>query len=461
MSILDDLPPEILCAIFELCLLDSEIDGRRPSVANSADSEGMPAAVLEALGFMSTGLNDDDFCKLPIEKQSTILQSLALSHVCARWRHVALEFPLMWTRIRLGRRAFITKQNSKSSDTDSSDLVEITSQLLSRSAPLPLHLDIDFLPNEPIHLPLTGMQKRRNDTNIKLVLSEYTDRSYSLRIASDETIITSVLDVFVDRNISKPTDSKTRPTYAPLSILDITLVHSQGKSLWQRREDNAGPSFPADIGIVAPNLTSLRIDGLQISSLPRYELRKAYIANTSLPYTLQHHLLFNTNISKLVLHRIAIPCKRPYRSRAILNPTPSSIASLCLSELQCPAAAGPANDHIDIYSHFFAMSFSPSLLELELAGLSNNAMDGLMRMMLDVTTKLCNVRKLTLRSLPISRVEVGLFLSDVFPGVNELTMHGVRAPWFLTELWQRDMATWPQLTEMVVDLETVKRRDSF
>ncbi|KDR69951.1 hypothetical protein GALMADRAFT_145004 [Galerina marginata CBS 339.88] len=452
MPAVHDLPTEILCAIFELSAAEvGHIAGRHSSyIAQSpapSTSSTSAAAATTAETHAAPPADTTNFCALPSQKDF-LLHCIALSHVCARWRYVAIDLQALWTRLTLGRNAFVSRNYTDVKATDT------TALFLSRSADLPINLDIAFSLDDP-PLPLSWIQKSRYEENIRRVLLPHIQRFHSLRLMSSELVITAVLDVFLERNLSSsPNDT----AYTPLTHLHLVQI-LPSSSITSTSTASAIPQcvqpfFPPDLSLVAPHLTTLRVDGVPISAFPRWRLEHVALRDTFLSYQNHFHLFMKTRISRLVLHRVMIPGGLPY-VRRLIKQHASSVTTLSLSELRC---AGPADEHQDIYTLFFTLSLYHTLRDLELAGLSQEAMVGLVVMLgASPLVVFVELRRLVLKGLDVS-LSAGEAMAAAFPAVSEMVLECVKgAPELVYGLWQGNVGIWPELVEVSLDGELVKR----
>ncbi|PPQ95013.1 hypothetical protein CVT25_000477 [Psilocybe cyanescens] len=428
------LPTEILCAIFELSTIGLTTE------TSHIESRSLTRRRRSTYPIVS----GPKPIALPSHKQ-IFLHCITISHVCKRWRYIAIDLHDLWTRIHLCHNAFISKNYNDSQAT------ETTSMFLSRSANLPLYLDITFALNDP--LALSWIQKSRYEENIRRVLLPHIGRCLSLRLVSSDFIVTAVLDVFLERNLSS---SPNDIGYTPLSHLHLAKVAPSSRRGGPDSPDHGHgqPIYPPDLSIVAPHLKSLYIDDVQIAVFPRWCLETLFLNNTFISYQNHFHVFMKTRITMLVLHRVTIPGGLPYVRRLIAHHA-SSVRSLCLSELRC---GGPEAEHEDMYTLFFALSLYRTLRELELSGLSQDAMSGL-SLMLSANSALVftDMQKLILRSVKLEATTVA-DLTTSFPALNELVLERMdEGSDLVNNSWKGNPAIWPELTEIHVDDKMVKR----
>ncbi|KAH9487452.1 hypothetical protein JR316_0001528 [Psilocybe cubensis] len=316
----------------------------------------------------------------------------------------------------------------------------MTSTFLSRSGKSPLHLDITFAPPDA-RLGLSWIQKTRYEESIRRVLFSHIGRCQSLRVESDEFIITTILDLFLDFNLSPSNNS----VYTPLSRLHLAKTISASPVVSDPPDyGHQQPTFPPDLSVVAPHLTHLYVDGVQVAVFPRWSLERLYLTDLFVSYQNHFHIFMKTRVTTLVLHRVTIPGGIPY-VRQILTYHPSSVTSLRLSELRC---AGPENEHQDIYALFFTLTPYRTLHDLELCGLSEDAMYGLTRMLMSNSELVFSeMRLLTLRNVKLIDTMV-VPLTNATPGLNGLVLDSVGGGSRLLEVWRRHPGIWPQMTEV-------------
>lgn len=409
-----ELPTEILCAIFEISTSQFSLS---PSLMFPASTAETRRAL--RLPFNVTG---SDFCALPSLKDLT-LHCLALSHVCSRWRQVAVDMQSLWALLHIGSNA--VKRH----------LERTTAALLARSSPLPLFLDIavqEYSDLEP------------NQSCIRDTLHEHVHRCHSLRIVSSDLIITDIFDAFVDHTLSN------LPIREDRSLLTKIHVVQTSTTLLK-------PSFPSNLNLVAPSLVSLRSCCASISTYPRWRLQDVFIEEIHLSYHNHFHLFMQTPTKRLILHRIIIPIGTPY-VRRVIDQKKSSVVSLVLSELQC---IGPAEEKQNLYSTFFTLSLCPNLQELELAGLDSPALSGLLEFLRPSPPLVFSeLRKLTLRGIDIPRRATVLTMASAFPALSEMVLESTLsgASTLVYDTWMSLHGIWPQLHEIVLNGEVVRRR---
>ena len=427
MSVAQELPTEVLYSIFELSACRA-LPGPPPSSSTFTDIQ-------------STA----EFCSLPSLKEIS-RHCIALSHICARWRDVAVGLQCLWEHIYLNGNAFNPNYN---------DFISTTHDFLSRSSAHVLCLDImiddsSFSSSSTI-TRLAG--------NISTALYMHIGRCRSLRLFGSDLIITAVLDVFMEYNLSSSPLQPT-PRYSHLSHLHIVqIAQTRGRS-----------TFPMDLSLVAPKLTLLRIEHTKISTFPRWHLHSVALIDTFLSYHNHFHLLQRCASQKLLFDKILIPGGTPYVRRLTEQPS-SLVTSLTLSRLQCARADEDKigeDEQRGIYAMFFTLTLFHSLRELELADLDATALSGLLAMLrANPPVTFVDLRRLKLRCVDVmvkrGTVSLAMALVHAFPGVYEVILEDVMGGEVLVGLWKSSpmmphgSQIWTRLEEMMVDGCVVQR----
>lgn len=426
MALAQELPTEILCAIFEQSIL-------HPTEGSSATSTATEPQSPTPLGPSPTEPNK--FCAIPASYKDPLAQSIILSQVCVRWRDIAIDLQSLWTRIHLGPNAFVSQDNNDTVAT------EMTDNILSRSGRLSLFLDVSFTLKDPI----SYARKVRYETNIRHSLLPHVERCLTLRLVSNDIIIAAVLDVFLEHNLSSPLKN---------SVLSELHLEQTVPTNHTQLSGHCLVTFPTDLSVIAPYLKTLYVKGSQVALFPRWRLRILSLNDIFISYRNHFHLFMKTSMTKLVLHRVTIPGGEPYVSRITSNYLPT-LTSLTLSELRC---SGPEDDHQNMYTLFFVCSIYSSLQELELSGLSRDAMVGLYVMLrVNSTMVLDQLRALTLRKVKLD-VVLTTAITVSFPVVESLILDRVDGGSKLVfDVWRKRREVWPQLSEITLDAEIVGR----
>ncbi|KAF8875086.1 hypothetical protein CPB84DRAFT_1966823 [Gymnopilus junonius] len=434
MPAAQELPTEILCSIFELSALVL-ISLAAPDTRPGHQHPPAPiASTSTPVDIGATAATDTvDSYALPSQKDY-FMQCITLSHVCSRWRYIAIDFHTLWTRIHLGRNAF------GNNSINGIEAEETTSQFFSRSADLLIYLDIS--PQSPVF--------SYSSESINRALLPHVTRFNSLRLICSEAFIAGVLDVFLERNLNLLDEA----SYTPLSHLHLARTQS---NTVEDNPDTMKPFFPPDLSVISPHLRTLHVEGVQIAVFPKWRLEYVVLKNTFLSYRNHFHLLSSTRTQKLVLHQITIPDGTPHvrlRARQIS----SSVVSLTFSELRC---IGGEDQHKNMYTTFFSLSFYHNLQELEISRLSREAMSALIDTLgTNPLVALNDLRRLVLREVKINRHAVGA-MADALPSVRNMVLDNVEGSSKLVhDIWQQDNAVWPQLVEIIVDGKAVGRYTS-
>jgi hypothetical protein len=295
--------------------------------------------------------------------------------------------------------------------------------------------------------------------NISSALYEHIGRCRSLRLFGSDLIITAVFDVFMEYNLpSSP--FLPHSCYSPLSHLHVVQT---ARSVGQ-------PTFPTDLGLVAPKLTTLRVEHARIATFPRWHLHSVALIDTFLSYKNHFHLLQKSAVRHLLLDAILIPGGTPYVRRLLEQPS-SPVISLTLSRLRSEHAEKDGqreDEQRDVYAMFFTLTIFNTLQELELAGLDAPALSGFLAMLrASPPLVFANLRRLTLRCVDVlvkrGTTSLAMTIVHAFPGVCEVVLEDVVGGEVLVGLWksnpviQYGLQVWTQLEEMLVDGDVVQR----
>ncbi|KIM47204.1 hypothetical protein M413DRAFT_271099 [Hebeloma cylindrosporum] len=428
MPVAQDLPTEVLYSIFEL-----------------SPYRTLPGSTLSSNSTFTDIQSPAEFCSLSSLKEIS-LHHITLSHVCARWRDVAIGLECLWEQLYLSGNAF---------NPSDEDFISTTRDFLSRSSAHALSLDIMI--DDPSFSSSSTITQLAE--NISTTLYTHIGRCHSLRLFASDLVISAILDIFMEYNISSPPIHPSS-RHAPLSHLHIVqTTRTTGQS-----------TFPLDLTLVAPQLTFLRVEHAEISAFPRWHLHSVALIDSFLSYH-SHFQLFQKSASrKLLLDKIFIPGGIPYVRRLMEQP-PSLITSLTLSRLQCARAYEDKigeDEQRGIYAMFFTLTLFHTLRELELTELDGVTLSGLLAMLRAnppvVFVDLC---RLTLRRVDVTitrgRVNLATALVHAFPGVCEVVLEDVEGGEVLVGLWksspmmQYGSQIWTRLEEMLVDGCVVQR----
>ena len=428
MPVAQELPTEVLYSIFELSAHQAF-----PGTPSSTNSTFIDIQSL------------DEFCSLPSLKEIS-LHCLTLSHICARWRDVAIGLQSLWEHFYLGRNAF---------NPDHDDFISTTRDFLSRSSVRSLFLDIMIDdPSFSSSSTITRLTK-----NISTVLYTHVGRCHKLRLFASDLIITAVLDVFMEYNLSSyPLHPSSH--HSPLSHLHII----------QTPQTRRHSTLPTDLSLVAPQLTFLRVERATISTFPRWHLYSVALIDTFLSYHSHFHLLQQSSSKNLLFDKVLIPGGLPY-VRQLLEQPASPITSLTLSRLQCARVYEDKigeDEQTEIYAMFFTLTIFRTLRELELAELDAAALSGFLAMLrANPPVSFVGLRRLTLRYVDVTiergTVSLAMALVHAFPGVSEVVLDNVGGGEVLVGLWksspmmQYGSQIWTRLEEIMVDGCLVQR----
>ncbi|KAF8148676.1 hypothetical protein B0H34DRAFT_206408 [Crassisporium funariophilum] len=400
----NSLPTEIICSIFSFSNESLIHKHHLPLPSPHVESPNSPMS---------------DFCVLP-SLQKAMNHSISLSHVCVRWRHIAVDLSTLWTRIFLNHNAF--------------NDVHTTSNFTARSTNLPLYLDISL--DDALH-PIDSFEDKTAH-----ILMGHVCRCQTLRLLGSDFDLNVILDVFLDYNISS---SPNITSYTPLSHLHL-----------MRKGPSDKITFPPDLNLVSPHLTSLRVFGAHVAAYPRWSIRNVALINTFISCRNYHHLLQMSGTRKMVLERVTIPDQVPHIRGGLGGSRPSSVTSLTFSDLQC--APGESH-HREIFSTFFTISTVITLQELEIVKLNEKALEAFIAV-LRVSPPLIfpELARLTLRFIRVGRMAVTA-MSRSFPMVSEMVLEEVGGgATILFDAWRNDgSGVWPQLSEIFLDQKLIKR----
>ncbi|CAA7269698.1 unnamed protein product [Cyclocybe aegerita] len=302
----------------------------------------------------------------------------------------------------------------------------------------------------------------------------------------------AVLDTFVDHMLINPLIGAVS---SKLSALHIIRTSSHIPT------SHTTCYYPPDLGVIAPNVTTLRIDGTLVSVLPRWHLCHATLAKGAFLSYKSHYSIFNCSaVTTLVLDGAVIPSTTPH-VRGITDRRESSVRDLVVSDLrlQLPqplphmpvdnsggnedeggqgVAAGDeggttnhpipqftAEYRSDAYSTFFALSLHCALVSLTLAHLSQDAIVGFVAVLLynGLPTTCPELRELRIRGILFGRMAYE-GMTRAFPNLSDIELEDVggrRVVFF--DVWRNGVSArpqqqvWPMLGEVMLDGELISR----
>ncbi|KAJ3505863.1 hypothetical protein NLJ89_g7191 [Agrocybe chaxingu] len=462
----DNLPTEILCTIFELSA--RMVEGADQLLMMPEDYPTVEGGTPRLRG----PLYADPAMLPPLKNCSK--HCLALSHVCRTWRAVAINLRVLWTKVYLGNVSVCH------GETTQDILRRSGAQLIDLHCRLPQRLTLDEKTFDELR------------ETLQKFMPAAIPRCRSLRVEGIDIFIMAVLDTFIDHMLISPL---------------IGAVNSKLSALYIVQTSSHTPTshrtcyYSPDLGVIAPNVTTLRVDGALVSVLPRWHLRHATLAKGAFLSYKSHHNIFNCSaVTTLVLDGAVIPSTTPH-VRGITHTRESTVRNLVVSDLrlQLPQQLPPLprdnaednedeGDQVDsagdedgttnppmppstaeyrseAYATFFALSLPCSLVSLTLAHLSQDAISGFVAVIRynGLPTTCPQLRELRIRGTLFGRMAYE-GMTRAFPNLSDVELEDVggrRVVFF--DVWRNGVSTrpqqqvWPMLGEVISDGELILR----
>ncbi|KAG6850347.1 hypothetical protein H0H93_014620 [Arthromyces matolae] len=280
--------------------------------------------------------------RLPVEllahvfvlgSEEDVMFPVRISHVCHKWRHIALHTPTLWRRIMLGPSIDMWKERISRAGTCTLDVQLLPLRTARWQAHHREYLDATTV-QWYFHLVTALLQRWRS---LEVVFTDYSPYLWNAALSG--------------------LCSRSRRALAP-AMRDLTLVY---------RANDDTKEFTL-FGGYAPNLRNVTLDGIRLTWLPSLFSNLTYLDYTHHGFTVGHQAVFDViNVlevsSRLVELRILFPPPRlqVYHTRS--NPVTRRVI---LSSLQHLHLRVEGSDIPFELAHLMTLVLSPSLISLSL-----------------------------------------------------------------------------------------------
>jgi len=280
--------------------------------------------------------------KLPVEllayvfvlgSEDNAMFPISVSHVCSKWREIALRTPALWRRVRLGPEIDLWKERIRRAGVCTLDIQLLPSKTTQWPAPARQYLDAITV-QWYMH-PVASLIRRWR--SLEIIFADYSPYLWNAALSG--------------------CCSKSRRVQA-LALVDLTLAY---------RANDDTKEFCLFSGF-APRLRSVTLDGIRLTWLPSLFGNLTYLDYTHHGFSVGHQAVHDVISmlevsSRLFELKILFPPKRRPAAPTRLHPVTRRVLLTSLQQLHLRVEGSDIPFEL---AHLMTLVLTPSLRSLRL-----------------------------------------------------------------------------------------------